>query len=72
LGRGASGTLVPQIEWSRGFLAVFMGILGTTISPYLFPGRLRREWKKNEPWGAVIARRKGSTDEELANAARTC
>lgn len=29
-------TLVPQIEWSSNFLATFVGILGTTISPYLF------------------------------------
>jgi NRAMP (natural resistance-associated macrophage protein)-like metal ion transporter len=29
-------TLVPHVEWSRGFLAVLVGILGTTISPYLF------------------------------------
>jgi NRAMP (natural resistance-associated macrophage protein)-like metal ion transporter len=32
-------TFVPHLEWSRGFLAVLMGILGTTISPYLFFGR---------------------------------
>src|SRR5271169_5838542 len=29
-------TFVPHIEWSRGFLAVLVAILGTTISPYLF------------------------------------
>src|SRR5436853_7792229 len=29
-------TLLPLVEWSRAFLAVFVGILGTTISPYLF------------------------------------
>jgi Mn2+/Fe2+ NRAMP family transporter len=27
---------VPHLEWSRGFLAVLVAILGTTISPYLF------------------------------------
>jgi Mn2+/Fe2+ NRAMP family transporter len=29
-------TFVPHLEWSRGFLAVLLAILGTTISPYLF------------------------------------
>lgn len=29
-------TFVPQVEWSSKFLATFVGILGTTISPYLF------------------------------------
>jgi NRAMP (natural resistance-associated macrophage protein)-like metal ion transporter len=29
-------TFVPRVEWSSGFLATFVGILGTTISPYLF------------------------------------
>jgi len=29
-------TVVPRLEWSSGFLATLAGILGTTISPYLF------------------------------------
>ncbi len=29
-------TFVPRLEFSRGFLAVLVAILGTTISPYLF------------------------------------
>jgi Mn2+/Fe2+ NRAMP family transporter len=31
-----TATFVPHLEWSRGFLAVLVAILGTTISPYLF------------------------------------
>ena len=31
-----SATLVPRVEWSSAFLATLVGILGTTISPYLF------------------------------------
>ena len=38
--------LVPHLEWSRGFLAVLVAILGTTISPYLFFGRRPRRLKK--------------------------
>jgi Mn2+/Fe2+ NRAMP family transporter len=29
-------TFIPHIEWTKGYLAVLVGILGTTISPYLF------------------------------------
>ncbi|MEY4383206.1 MAG: hypothetical protein RI995_748 [Bacteroidota bacterium] len=31
-----SATLVPKIEWNEKYLAILVGILGTTISPYLF------------------------------------
>jgi Mn2+/Fe2+ NRAMP family transporter len=29
-------TLFPHLTWSRDSLAMFVGIMGTTISPYLF------------------------------------
>src|SRR5437588_1683587 len=29
-------TVIPHMEWSRGFFSVLVAILGTTISPYLF------------------------------------
>lgn len=29
-------TVIPHIEWSKEFLAILVGIMGTTISPYLF------------------------------------
>ena len=29
-------TVVLHLEWLRGFLAVLVAIMGTTISPYLF------------------------------------
>ncbi len=29
-------TLVPHFEWSREYIYIFVAILGTTISPYLF------------------------------------
>jgi len=31
-----SATFVPKIEWNEKYLAILVGILGTTISPYLF------------------------------------
>ena len=29
-------TFVPHIQWTPSYIAVFVGIMGTTISPYLF------------------------------------
>ena len=29
-------TFLPRFEWSNSYMATFVGILGTTISPYLF------------------------------------
>jgi NRAMP (natural resistance-associated macrophage protein)-like metal ion transporter len=34
--RALEVTFVPHLEWSRGFLAVLVAIVGTTMSPYLF------------------------------------
>ena len=39
-------TFIPHVEWSRGYLSVLVGILGTTISPYLFFGRRHRKLRK--------------------------
>lgn len=35
-GKIVSATLIPQIEFTKEYLAILVGILGTTISPYLF------------------------------------
>lgn len=32
----AKATLVPTVVWDKNFIAILVGILGTTISPYLF------------------------------------
>jgi NRAMP (natural resistance-associated macrophage protein)-like metal ion transporter len=42
-----AATFLPHISWSRDYLALLLGILGTTISPYLFSGKRHRKWKKN-------------------------
>lgn len=62
-------TLVPRIEWSSAFLATFMAILGTTISPYLF------FWQDSDEVETKSARDKktgkkpqGASDEELSGA----
>ena len=61
-------TFVPHLEWSRGFLAVLMGILGTTISPYLFFWQAAEEVEEAEAKGGTLAQRKGATAGELRGA----
>ena len=62
-------TLVPHLEWSRGFLAVLVGILGTTISPYLFFWQAAEEVEEERAEGkTTVKQRKGATAEELKDA----
>jgi NRAMP (natural resistance-associated macrophage protein)-like metal ion transporter len=64
-------TFIPHIEWSRSYLAVLVGILGTTISPYLFFWQAAQEVEEDRARGKeTVAQRRGATDEELI-AART-
>jgi NRAMP (natural resistance-associated macrophage protein)-like metal ion transporter len=59
-------TFVPHIEWSRQYLAVLVGILGTTISPYLFFWQAAQEVEEDRDRGkTTVAQRKGATNEEL-------
>ncbi len=59
-------TLVPRVEWSSAFLATFVGILGTTISPYLFFWQASQEVEDDRAKGkTTIKQREGSTDKEL-------
>ena len=61
-------TLVPHLEWSRGFLAMLVAILGTTISPYLFFWQAAEEVEEGQSKGKSIARRKGETTADLRTA----
>ena len=64
-------TVIPHIEWTRTYLAILVGILGTTISPYLFFWQAAEEVEEDREHGKkTVAQRKGSTDDELT-AART-
>jgi len=59
-------TFVPHIEWTSKYLAVFVGILGTTISPYLFFWQASEEVEEERAIGRkTVRQRKGATDEEL-------
>jgi len=59
-------TFVPHVEWSSAYIATFVGILGTTISPYLFFWQAAQEVEEERKKGRhTIAEREGATDEEL-------
>src|SRR5260370_3598319 len=58
-------TLLPRLAWSREHLAVLVGILGTTISPYLFFWQASQEVEEERSQGRNLAQRRGATDEEL-------
>ena len=59
-------TFIPHIEWNKQYLAVLVGILGTTISPYLFFWQAAQEVEEDREHGkATVAQRKGSTNKEL-------
>jgi NRAMP (natural resistance-associated macrophage protein)-like metal ion transporter len=61
-------TFVPHLEWSRGFLAVLVAILGTTISPYLFFWQAAEEVEEEKAKGRTPAQSKGATTRELRTA----
>jgi NRAMP (natural resistance-associated macrophage protein)-like metal ion transporter len=59
-------TFVPRVEWSSDYLATFVGIIGTTISPYLFFWQASEEVEEERARGRrTVRKRKGATDEEL-------
>jgi NRAMP (natural resistance-associated macrophage protein)-like metal ion transporter len=62
-------TFVPDIRWSSEYLSVFVGILGTSISPYLFFWQAAQEVEEERADGKnTVAKRRGATDAELRRA----
>ena len=43
-------TFVPHVEFSKQYMAVLVGILGTTISPYLFLAGCSGGGRRPRPW----------------------
>lgn len=61
-----TATLVPRIEWNAAYLATFIAILGTTISPYLFFWQAAQEVEEERELGRwTLAQRRGATAAEL-------
>lgn len=64
------GTFIPSFPWDRTFLALIVGILGTTISPYMFFWQSNQEVEEEIAAGRkTLSQRKGATDSELKYAA---
>jgi NRAMP (natural resistance-associated macrophage protein)-like metal ion transporter len=64
-----SSTFVPRVQWSSDYLATFVGILGTTISPYLFFWQAAQEVEEERAEGRRYVRQhKGAMVEELRRA----
>lgn len=58
-------TLLPQLVFSGPYLATFVAILGTTISPYLFFWQAAQEVEEERDLGrTTVSQRQGATEEE--------
>jgi NRAMP (natural resistance-associated macrophage protein)-like metal ion transporter len=67
--RTLAATLIPHIEWTRDYVMVLVGILGTTISPYLFFWQAAQEVEEDRERGkTTVTQRQGATDAELRTA----
>jgi NRAMP (natural resistance-associated macrophage protein)-like metal ion transporter len=60
------GTFLPRMAWTKSYMAVLVGILGTTISPYLFFWQASQEVEEDRKRGKItLMQRRGSTNMEL-------
>jgi NRAMP (natural resistance-associated macrophage protein)-like metal ion transporter len=62
-------TVVPTVRWDRTWLMTFVGILGTTISPYLFFWQASQEVEEERAQGrTALKHREGATAQQLSDA----
>jgi len=62
-------TLVPHVPWDARAVPTLVGILGTTISPYLFFWQASQEVEEERAKGRrTVAERRGASDHELRDA----
>jgi NRAMP (natural resistance-associated macrophage protein)-like metal ion transporter len=70
-GQVLRSTFIPDVQWSREYLAVLVAILGTSISPYLFFWQAAEEVEEERSAGRrTVAARKGATNAELTRSRR--
>ena len=50
-----TATLMPRMSWSSDYLAMLLGLLGTTISPYLFFWQASQEVEEERAEGRNLA-----------------
>jgi NRAMP (natural resistance-associated macrophage protein)-like metal ion transporter len=61
-------TVVPTVQWNELSVRTLLGILGTTISPYLFFWQASQEVEEQKGQGKkTLAQRRGATTHELAD-----
>ena len=59
-------TLIPSVQWTSAYWATLVGILGTTISPYLFFWQAAQEVEQDISLGrATVQQREGATNREI-------
>src|SRR5207244_9316088 len=64
-------TFIPSLRLDANYIATVLGVLGTTISPYLFFWQAAQEVEEERAMGRrTVHARRGATDKEL-RAART-
>ena len=62
-------TFIPRIQLTRTYMAMLTGLLGTTISPYLFFWQASQQVEEEREQGRLTpGEREGATDAELAAA----
>ncbi|HEV8472197.1 MAG TPA: divalent metal cation transporter [Methylomirabilota bacterium] len=62
-------TVTPRLSWNAAAVSTLVGILGTTISPYLFFWQASQEVEEERAHGRrTVAARRGASDHELRDA----
>jgi NRAMP (natural resistance-associated macrophage protein)-like metal ion transporter len=64
-------TFVPHVEWSVAYLSTLVGILGTTISPYLFFWQAAQEVEEERARGHTTLKSRQGTNEKDLRRSRT-
>lgn len=61
--------VVPHVQFTKSWITTAMGVLGTTITPYLFFWQSALEVEEEKAQGrTTVQQRRGATDEEIRDA----
>ncbi|MFN2448320.1 MAG: Nramp family divalent metal transporter [Candidatus Baltobacteraceae bacterium] len=61
--------VIPEVHFNKTWITTAMGVLGTTITPYLFFWQSALEVEEEKALGrSRVAQRRGATDEEIRGA----
>src|SRR5579872_1226554 len=68
-GKVLTNLFVPHVQLTKDWITTAMGVLGTTITPYLFFWQSALEVEEEKAQGrTTVAARRGATDEEIRGA----